>query len=154
LAALRHFMANARDHARAAKRGGGRTTLSLDFSRAEERYLHEPFSAWTAEELFQRRWAVELLQGVMERLRAEWDTPARRAFFLAVQIFLSDAAPSRTYAEAADELEMTEGAVKTAVHRLRRRYRALLYEEIAQTVSEPGQVDEEIRQLFGALQGK
>jgi hypothetical protein len=85
-------------------------------------------------------------------LRAEWDTPAKQAFFLAVQAFLSDASPARTYAQVAQELAKTEGAVKTAVHRLRRRYRELLRAEIAQTVSEPGQVDEEIQQLFGALQ--
>ena len=153
LASLRHFLANARDHAGAAKRGGGRTALPLDFSQAEDRYLHEPATDWTAEKLYHRRWAVELLQAVMERLRADWDTPEKRAFFVAVQTFLSGAEPTRTHAEVAEELQMTEGAVKTAVHRLRRRYRDLLCEEIAQTVSDPGQVDEEIQQLFGALQG-
>lgn len=154
LASLRHFLANARDHAKAAKRGGGRTALSLDFSQAEDRYLHEPASDWTAEKLFHRRWAVEMLHAVMERLQAEWATPEKRAFFLAVQAFLSDVAPTRTYGDVAEELGMTEGAVKTAVHRMRRRYRELLREEIAQTVSDPEEVDEEIQQLFGALQGK
>lgn len=154
LASLRHFLANARNHTAAAKRGGGRTTLSFDFSNAEDRYLHEPATAWTAEKLFHRRWAVELLQAVMKRLHGEWDTPEKRAFFAAVQAFLSDAAPTRTYAEVAHDLQMTEGAVKTAVHRLRRRYRELLCAEIAQTVTDPEQVDEEIKQLFGALQGR
>jgi hypothetical protein len=75
LVSLWHFLANARDHDRAAKRGGGQTALSLNFSQAEDRYLHEPANDWTAEKLFHRRWAVEPLQAVMERLRAEWDTP-------------------------------------------------------------------------------
>ena len=154
LASMRHFLSNARDHAQAVKRGGGRPMLSLDFSQAEDRYLHEPVSDWSAEKLFHRRWAVELLQTVMERLQADWGTPEKRAFFQAVQPFLSDAAATRTYAETAAELGTTEGAVKTAVHRLRRRYRDLLREEIAHTVSEPTEIDEEIQQLFGALQGK
>src|ERR1051325_1745279 len=113
LASLRHFLANSRDHTRAAKRGGCRTALPLDFSQAEDRYLHEPVTDWTAEKLFHRRWAVELLQAVMERLRGEWGTPEKQAFFAAVQIFLSDAASTRTYAEVADDLQMTEGAVKS-----------------------------------------
>ena len=150
LASLRHFLANARDHEKAAKRGGGATVLPLDFSQAEDRYLHEPTTEWTAEKLFHRRWALELLQTVMDRLRAEWASAEKRVFFLAVETFLSGAAPTRTYAEVAQELDRTEGAVKTAVHRLRRRYRELLREEIAQTVTEPGQIDEEIQQLFGA----
>ena len=153
LASLRHFLANDRDYAKAAKRGGGGTVLSLDFSQAEDRYLHEPDTDWTAEKLFHRRWALELLQTVMDRLRAEWATEERRAFFLAVQTFLSGTDPTRTYAEVAHELETTEGSVKTAVHRLRRRYRELLREEIAHTVTEPEQIEEEIRQLFDALQG-
>jgi DNA-directed RNA polymerase specialized sigma24 family protein len=154
LASLRHFLANAHDHGKAAKRGGGGMVLPFDYSQAEDRYLHEPATEWTAEKLFYRRWALELLQAVMDRLRAQWATGEKDAFFLAVQPFLSGAAPTRTYAEVAHELETTEGAVKTAVHRLRRRYRELLREEIAQTVTEPGQIDEEIQQLFGALQGK
>jgi RNA polymerase sigma-70 factor (ECF subfamily) len=154
LASLRHFLSNACDHAKAAKRGGGRTHLSLDFSQAEDRYLHEPASDWTAEKLFHRRWAVEMLHAVMERLQAEWATPEKRAFFLAAKTFLSDAAPMRTYAEVGEELGMTEDAVKTAVHRLRGRYGALLREEIARTVSDPADIDVEIQQLFGALQGK
>lgn len=152
LASLRHFLANARKEARALKRGGGAPILSLDFSDAETRYLREPATDWTAEKVFQRRWAVELIQVVMERLRAEWDEPEKRAFFVAVQPFLSDAALGRSYAEVAEELATTEGAIKTAVHRLRQRYRTLLREEIAQTVSTPGEVDEEIQDLFGALQ--
>jgi RNA polymerase sigma factor (sigma-70 family) len=153
LASLRHFLANTRDHAKAAKRGAGRTALSLDFSNAEDRYLNEPVGHWTAEKLFHRRWALELLQTVLDRLQAEWATPQKQAFFLAVQDFVSGGPATRTYSEIAQEFAMTEGAVKTAVHRLRRRYRELLREEIAQTVSEPAEVDEEIQQLFAALRG-
>ncbi len=148
LASLRHFLSNERDRARTAKRGGGRPALSLDFTQAEDRYLREPTTDWTAEKLYHRRWAVELLQAVMERLRAEWDTPEKQALF----VFLGDGVPARSHAEVAADVGMTEGAVKTAVHRLRRRYREMLYDEIAQTVTAPGQIDEEIQQLFKALQ--
>lgn len=154
LASLRHFLANARDHQKAAKRGGGETVLSIDFAHAEQRYRHEPITEWTAEKLFHRRWALELLQTVMDRLRAEWATAEKGAYFSALQAFLSGDATNRTYAEVARELDTTEGAVKTAVHRLRRRYRALLREEIAHTVTEPEQIEDEIQQLFGALRGK
>jgi RNA polymerase sigma factor (sigma-70 family) len=153
LASLRHFLSNARDYAKATKRGAGRATLSFDFSHAENRYANEPVGPWTAEKLFHRRWALELLQAVLDRLQGEWAAPQKQAFFLAVQDFVSGSAATRTYGEIAQEFATTEGAVKTAVHRLRRRYRELLREEIAQTVSGPAEVDEEIQQLFAALKG-
>jgi RNA polymerase sigma-70 factor (ECF subfamily) len=153
LASIQHFLANARDRARAAKRGGGHNILALDFSQAEDRYAHEPASHWTPEKLFQRRWALELLQAVLERLQEEWHSPERRAFFALVQDHITGAVPTRSLAEVAHACGMTEGAVKTALHRLRRRFRELLREEIAHTVATADQVDEEIRELFTALQG-
>jgi RNA polymerase sigma-70 factor (ECF subfamily) len=154
LASVRHFLANSRVHARAAKRGGRRVALSLDFSQAEDRYLHERVAHWTPEKLFQRRWALELLQAVLDRLQSEWQSPERRAFFQLVQDHVTGSRATATLAGVARACNMTEGAVKTAVHRLRRRYRDLLREEIAHTVSEPDQVDEELRELFAAMQGK
>jgi RNA polymerase sigma-70 factor (ECF subfamily) len=153
LASLKHFLANQWDGARAKKRGGGSAILSLDFQDAEERYRREPADMWTAEKLYQRRWAVELLSGVLERLRAEAVARGNERFFDAVKDNIAGF-DARGHAEVAGALGMTEGAVKTAVHRLRRRYRALLREEISQTVSDPAQVDGEIQQLFTALQGK
>ncbi len=153
LAALRHFLSNARDFAKAAKRGGGQAILSLDFTQAEARYALEPASFMTPEKLFHRRWALEMLQEVMRRLQDEWAAPGKREFFAAIEDWISGGEPTQTYAEVAAELDMTEGAVKTAVHRLRRRYRELLRQEIAQTVADPSAVDDEIRQLFAAVQG-
>jgi RNA polymerase sigma-70 factor (ECF subfamily) len=153
LAALRHFLSNARDFAKAAKRGGGKTLLSFDFNRAETCYADESATHLTPEKLFHRRWALELLRTVLQRLRDEWATPDKREFFAAVEDWITGAEPSRTYAEVAAAQDMTEGAVKTAVHRLRRRYRDLLREEIGHTVADPGAVDDEIRELFAALQG-
>lgn len=153
LASLKHFLSNARDRARAAKRGGGKAALSLDFAKAEDRYAAEPAVEWTPEMLFHRRWALETLQAVLERLQSEWDEPGRREFFAAVEGWIAGDVPTRTHAQVADEFDMTEGAVKTAVHRLRRRYRDLLRQEIGQTVADPADVDEEIRDLFAALKG-
>jgi RNA polymerase sigma factor (sigma-70 family) len=153
LAALRHFLSNARDFAKAAKRGGGKAVLSLDFTQAEARYAVESASFLTPEKLFHRRWALELLQAVLRRLQDEWGAPGKREFFTEVEDWITGGEPARTYADVAAALDMTEGAVKTAVHRLRRRYRELLRDEIAQTVADPGAVDDEIRQLFAALQG-
>lgn len=153
LASLRHFLSNARDHANAAKRGGGRPVLALDFSQAEDRYAHEPTSHWTAEKLYHRRWALAALQAVLTRLRGEWDARGRREFSAAVEDWITGGTPARTHAQVAADFNMTEGAVKNAVHRLRRRYRELLREEIAQTVAHPGEVDEEIQELFAALRG-
>jgi RNA polymerase sigma-70 factor (ECF subfamily) len=153
LASLRHFLANARDHARAAKRGGGRAPLPLDFSQAEGRYQNEPASNWTPENLFHRRWALELLQLVLRRLEHEHPEPDSRRFFLAVEDIISGGEGTRGYAEIARDFDMTEGAVKSAVHRIRRRYKELLRDEIAQTVAAPEQIDEELSQLLAALRG-
>lgn len=153
LASMRHFLANARDHDMAVKRGGGQVPLTLDFSEAEDRYSQEPAIHWTAEKLFHRRWTLATLQVVLVRLEAEWDSPGRRDFFATAKDWLAGSDPTRSYAEVAADFNMTEGAVKNAIHRLRRRYRELLREEIAQTVADPSEVDEEIRQLFAALQG-
>lgn len=153
LASVRHFLANARDHERAQRRGGGRCRLSLDFAHAEDRYAHEPTHHWTPEKLFHRRWALELLQVVLDRLAGEWRDPERQQFFRLVEPHVTGATPAPPLAEVARACEMTEGAVKTALHRLRRRYRDLLREEIAPTVGGAGEVDDELRQLFAALQG-
>jgi RNA polymerase sigma-70 factor (ECF subfamily) len=149
--ALKHFLANARDHARARKRGAGRVPISLDFATAESRLSLEPFHALTAEKAFARRWALTLLDCVLCRLREEFAAAGKAQVFDLLKNFLSGPTKAVSYAEVGAALNMTEGTVKVAVHRLRRRYRDLLRGEIAQTVADRDEVDDEIRELFAAL---
>jgi RNA polymerase sigma factor (sigma-70 family) len=151
LAACQHFLANEHDRANAQKRGGGRSHFSLDWQDAENRYAHEPAHALTAEKLFERRWAVTLLDEVLLRLKAEYDQSGKGALFEHLKGFLTQPSETAPYRELAASLDMTEGAVRVAVHRLRRRYRELLEEQIAHTVETPDQVADEIRSLFAAL---
>jgi RNA polymerase sigma-70 factor (ECF subfamily) len=151
LAACKHFLANERDRARAQKRGGGRAPVSLDLHNAEDRYLLEPAHDLTAEKLFERRWALTLLDQVLARLRAEYEQAGKSALFEGLKNSLAAGEAATPYAKLAGQLNMSEGAVKVAAHRLRRRYRQLLREEIARTVPDPANVDEEIRDLFQAL---
>jgi len=152
LAALKHFLANHWDRARARKRGGGKTVFSIDYQDAEKRYLREPVDQWTAEKLFQRRWALELLGTVLRRLQEEAAAAGKGPLFEEVKDYLTGT-DARGYQEVARKLALSEGALKTAIHRLRRRYRQLLRAEIAQTVADAAQVDEEIRQVFADLRG-
>jgi DNA-directed RNA polymerase specialized sigma24 family protein len=151
LAACKHFLANERDRAIAKKRGGGRTILSFDVEAAESRYVSEPQHALTPERLFERRWALVLLQTVLARLRQEQERTGKGRQFDELKGFLAgDNAPPR-YARAAQTLRTTAGALRVAVHRLRTRYRELLHEEIARTVDDPAEVEAEVRNLFEAL---
>lgn len=150
LAACQHFLCNERDRARAGKRGGGRPVLPLDFPDAEGRYGREPAHQLTPEKLFERRWALTLLERVLARLREESEAAGKVALFERLKGSLVGDPAAGSYAAAAADLGSTEAAVKMAVHRLRRRYRALLEDEIAVTVG-PGQVEEEVRALFAAL---
>ncbi|HEY2951108.1 MAG TPA: RNA polymerase sigma factor [Verrucomicrobiae bacterium] len=149
LVALKHFLANEWDKAQAQKRGGGKL-VPLDDS-AETRYIREPRDELTAEKIFERRWALTLLEQVLSRLREEFVADGKTAQFDCLKVFLSAGKGAVPYAQVAVELEMSEGAVKTAVHRLRQRYRELLRAEIAHTVFSPGEIDGEIRHLFAAL---
>lgn len=151
LAALQHFLSNEYDRGRAKKRGGGRRLLSLDFDDAEHRYHHEPGHDLTAERLFERRWALTLLDQVLDRLRSELRAEGKLDLFEALKGFLAGGSEDASHAAAAKKLGMTPNAVKVASHRLRKRYRQLLREEIERTVHDPGQVDAEIRDLFAAL---
>lgn len=153
LTALKHFLANERKAARAAKRGGGKTTLSLDFAAAEEAYAAEPVEERTPERLFERQWALRLLERVFARLEGEWLAAGKADWFQTLGEFLTAGSAHRPYAEAAAKLQTTEGAVKTAVYRLRQRYRELLRAEIAPTVSDPEEIEDEVRQLFATLSG-
>lgn len=144
----------AKEHAKetAQKRGGGARPLSLDRESAESQYRLEPADdGRSPEQVFERRWAMTVLAGVMERLRDEWTRLGRTRDFDALSVFLGGHSPIPTHAEVADELGMTTGAVKVAVHRLRKRYRELLRDTVAETLGDEADVDAELRHLAAAL---
>jgi len=151
LASLRHFLANERDRSRAAKRGGGRSPVSIDFGSAEDRYQDEPPDDLTPEREYERRWAAALLEQVFTRLRQEYEASGRSEQYEVLKICLWDIEATPSYAEVAARLATTEAAVKMAMHRLRTRYREALCLEIAQTVTSQGEVDDEIDRLFAAF---
>jgi RNA polymerase sigma-70 factor (ECF subfamily) len=151
LAAMKHFLTNEWDRAHAAKRGGGATPLSLDWQDADTRYQIDPADNLSPDKLFDRAWAVTLLERVIIRLRDESATDGKARFFEQLKPFLMVGKSAIPYAEAAAKHGQSEGAMRTAVHRLRRRYRELLREEIGQTLSDPAQVEEEMRTLFAAF---
>ena len=151
LVALNHFLAKERRRANAQKRGGGQVPLSLDFAAGEARYTLEPAHDLTPEKIYERRWAMTVLDRAVARLEAEFDAAGKRAHFDRLKDFLAGGEAATSYAQVAADLGLTEGAVKVAVHRLRRRCRELLQAEIAETVADPGAVEEELRQLVAAL---
>lgn len=153
LASLKHFLANQWDRARALKRGGGQQVISLDERDAESRYALEPKDEQSADRLYERRWALLLLERVLGRLKQEFVSAGKAGLFEALKGVLSAGSGALPYAEVAARLGTSEAAVKVAVHRLRRRYRELLRAEIAQTVASPAEVEDEIRYLFAVLSG-
>jgi len=150
LASMKHFLANEYDRANALKRGGGRQAIALDALRADSRYGMEPADELTPERLFERGWALAVLEQVLTRLETEQSVAGKASQFGTLKGFLTGGGEGG-YAEAGERLGMSAGAVKVAVHRLRRRYRELLREEIAHTVAEPAEIDEEIRYLLSCL---
>jgi RNA polymerase sigma-70 factor (ECF subfamily) len=151
LASFRHFLANEYDRATAQKRGGGRSVLSLDFRATEQRNSLEPSHALTAEKLYERRWALALLEQALARLRGEFMVNGRGPLFDALKVFLTGEKAAVSHDQLARQLGMTAGAITVAVHRLRQRYREVLREEIGRTVNDPAEIDGEIRDLFAAL---
>ena len=155
LASLKHFLANEWDKARAQKRGGGHALISIDVSSAETACgpVCEPADPASAEKMYERRWALTLLDQVLRRLKGEYAASGRAALFEELKLTLTEASRSVKYAEIASRLGSTEGAVKVAVHRLRQRYREVLRAEIAETVSGVDEVEDELKNLFAALAG-
>jgi RNA polymerase sigma-70 factor (ECF subfamily) len=145
------LLAGDRDRENAAKRGGGRPRLAIDPLDAERRYVLEPIHVMTAERIYDRTWALTLLGRVVDRLRCEYEDAGRSARFEELIAVLTRDTASEPYAEIARRLGTTEGNVRVSVYRLRRRYGLLLHEEIAATVGEATQVDDEIQALFDAL---
>jgi RNA polymerase sigma factor (sigma-70 family) len=148
---LKHFLLNKRDRALTQKRGGGKIFISLDGCNAEERYAIEPAETLTAEQVYEKQWALALLEQTAKRLCAEYQRDGKGALFEKLKDLQPGSHGAVSYAELARQLGMTEGAVKTAVHRLRKRHSELLREEIAQTVSSPAEINDEIRHLISIL---
>ena len=149
------FLRHQREHQRALERGGGTTPLSIDARDADGRYLRELADALTPELLFDRCWALTLLEGVLTQLSRQYAESGRAALFERIQFVLSGGPRETSYATVAAELGTTEGAVQAAVQRLRSRYRTILRDRIAATLDDPSDfaIDEEIRDLFAALEG-
>jgi DNA-directed RNA polymerase specialized sigma24 family protein len=148
LADCAFFLADARDREAALKRGGGVRFVPID---AEGRYRVEPIDDLTPERHFDRAWALSLLAAVVDRLRAEFASAGKLDTFEALKVVLTDGPRAMPYADLARRLGATEGAVQVAAHRLRKRYKALIREQIAATVDDPAEVEDEIRDLFAAL---
>ncbi|MEK7685920.1 MAG: sigma-70 family RNA polymerase sigma factor [Verrucomicrobiota bacterium] len=151
LGSLQNFLNNDWDRRQAAKRGGQAVTFSLDDSTAEDRYRLEPAHDLTPEKIFERRWALTLLEKVHAQLQAECVAEGKGAQFEALQAYLSGEPSAGNYGESAARLGLKEGAVRVAVHRLRKRLGQLLKKEVGRTVADPKEVDEEISHLLVAL---
>lgn len=151
LGSLEHFLAREWTKAHAQKRGGRQTVLSLDEVNAEGRYLREPVDDFTAEKIFDRRWATTLLEQAMLGLREECRVEGKSDLFKKLEGHLSGEKGEASYAEVATSLGLSEGAVKVAVHRLRQRYGELVRTEIARTVATQAEADEELHYLAALL---
>ncbi|MBI3876121.1 MAG: sigma-70 family RNA polymerase sigma factor [Verrucomicrobia bacterium] len=153
LAAMKHFLANEWHRANAQKRGGGQKFIPLEAGDAESRYGVEPAHNESPDKLFERRWALTLLELVLKRLRAEHKAAGKVKLFDALKGCLTGDRATLPYAEIGATVGMSEGAVKVAVHRLRERYRRLLRDEIANTVANEKDIEDELRHLLTALAG-
>jgi RNA polymerase sigma-70 factor (ECF subfamily) len=152
LASMKHFLMNEWDRRKAEKRGGGQRMLSVDFDEAESRLRLEPSHEQTPEVIFEKQWALTLLDRVRAVLREEFVRAHKAEQFDRLHIYLTGEKPAVTYAEVAEDLRISEAAVKMAVSRLRRRFHDRLRTEIAQTVATEDEVDDEIQALIDALQ--
>jgi RNA polymerase sigma factor (sigma-70 family) len=151
LTSLKHFLINDWCKAKREKRGGGRQIISLDAEETETRFRAEPADDRSPDKAFERRWAMVLLDRVLDQLQAEFAAARRRQLFEELKPYLTGEENESSYIEIGQRLGMTEANLKVTVHRLRRRYRELLRAEIARTVEDPAGIDEEMRNLFAAL---
>ena len=151
LTAFKCFLANEWDRARTLKRGGGRQPLSYDAMTAEERYRHEPVDTLTADQIFDRRWALELLDRARQLLRDEFVAAGKESRFVCLEQYLPGGQSGSTQAELAQTLGINENALKQEVHRMKRRFGELLRAEVAHTVAHPDEVAEELRYLIDVI---
>lgn len=152
LAALRRFLCDQWDRARAVKRGGGAEVLSLDAQEAEDRYRMEPVERLDPEKLYERRWVLTLLEQALTRLRDESAAAGKAELFQRLRSFVAGE-NELACADVAAEMGLSESATKAALHRLRERYREILRDEIARTVASPAEIEGEIRYLIAVLGG-
>jgi len=152
LTVFKRFLAKEHEKANAQKRGGGQTVLSFDFDDGERRLQFEPTHELTAERVYERRWALTLLDRVLDQLESDYQAKGKAELFEQLKGFLTGDVDD-SYATVASAMGMTEGAVKVSVHRLRRRYRELVREEIAGTVASDGEIDDELANLLAAIRG-
>ncbi len=152
ITAFKHFLSKEWEKSRAQKRGGGQRLLSLDFESGDSSISFEPSSDLTPDQVYERQWAVTLLQKVIDRLRAEYEASGRLEHFERLRHFIIGQYAEATYADVAEALGSTEAAMKMTAHRMRRRYRELLRAEIAETAVAVDDVDDEIRSLFKLFQ--
>ena len=150
---LKNFLEDQRDRRQALKRGGKALILSLDEITAESKYSEEPANHLSGEKLFERNWAMTVLEQAEERLRQEYAVSGKANVFDSLRECLTGERGSMPYKELAERLESSEGAIRVAVHRMRQRYRQVLREEIGRTVETPNEIDDEIRNLMSALSG-
>jgi RNA polymerase sigma-70 factor (ECF subfamily) len=151
ITSLRNFLTNEHERKQAIKRGGGQRLLSLDFDSGETRLNREPTDTLTPERLFERQWTLTLLEHVLHRLESEMTASGKSRQFDVLKPFLAGAEAGKSYGDAAAQLEITEEAARQAVHRLRTRYREILRWEVARTVADPADVEDEIRGLLASL---
>lgn len=151
LVCMKHFASNERVRLQAVKRGGRRKIISIDLEAAEGRYIGEPVDTQTPEHVYERRWALTVLERALESLSADLYAAGKDRLFEALKSYLVMDADGVRYAQTGEALGMSEGAVRVAVHRLRERYRAKVVEEITATVGDVSEVDEEIERLFEIL---
>lgn len=154
LTALNHFLINQWNKNHARKRGGHAQIFSIDLAAAEEWLAGEPAGQLSPDKAFEKQWALTLLHEVVNRLEMEYQREGKKDLFSALSQSLASPRESQPYAELAATLKMTEGAVKVAVHRMRKRYRELIRDEIAHTVDSTQDIDGEMRHLFRALTEK
>ena len=151
LCSLKHFLINEWEKSRAAKRGGAHAIVSWDEQTAEGRYLAEPVDGLTPDRIYEKRWAVTLLEKVLARLREKYVAAEKAPLFDALKPYVWGDTIVEGYGVLAARLGLSEGAVRVGMHRLRESYRELLRDEVARTVASPAEVDEELRHLVAAL---
>jgi RNA polymerase sigma-70 factor (ECF subfamily) len=152
LASVKNFLSKARDRELTIKRGEGRPLISLDDLLARERADQEPAHKLSADRIYERRWALTLLEQVLVRLGAEYKTAGKLPLFDRLKELLAGEPGQPSQAKIAADMQMTENAVKQAFHRMRHRYRQLLQEEIAHTIAAQDDIEDELRHFIGVLQ--
>ena len=151
LTAFKCFLANEWDRTRAQKRGGGARVLSFDAMTAEERYRHEPVDTLAADQIYDRRWALDLLDRARRSLREEYEAAGKANRLVYLEPFLSGGSPAIDYAQTARQLGLSEAAVRQEAHRFKKRFGQLLREEVARTVAQPDEVAEELHYLIDVV---